>query len=203
MATNGRVFRVNSAEKLLDSDKPTEKDAQISLWMRMGVTFMVSPEDAEKLLSGDSEALEAAIRSKKSWSFDGDSYIPDIIVEELCEKLGLDHEKYKGEVNFDIVDVQEGEIMSGKGMNHKNMEHKHKGDKDCASNPNQERLQFAIEQLKKHDIEHVVKNEASGHLHCRRKSDDKLMQYWAGTGRIMGSDAKGVHNLIKLLTECA
>jgi len=66
----------------------------------------------------------------------------------------------------------------------------------------QERLQFAIEQLKKHEIEFSVKSEQSGHLHCRKKSDDTLVQYWAGTGKIMGCETKGVHNLIKLLTEC-
>lgn len=66
-----------------------------------------------------------------------------------------------------------------------------------------ERLQYAIEQLKKNEIEFSLKNERSGHLHCRKKSDDKLVQFWAGTGKIMGCEAKGIHNLIKLLTECA
>ena len=66
-----------------------------------------------------------------------------------------------------------------------------------------ERLQFAIALLEKHDIEFNIKNEQSGHLHCRRKSDDKLIQYWAGTGKIMGYDELGIHNLIKLLTESA
>ena len=65
-----------------------------------------------------------------------------------------------------------------------------------------ERLLFATQLLDKHDIEYSLKNEQSGHLHCRRKSDDKLIQFWAGTGTIMGYDERGVHNLIKLLTEC-
>jgi len=109
MTTNGRVLRINSTEKQLDSNESDIKDPQIRLWMRMGVAFVISAEEAKKLLGGDSEALEAAIRSKKSWFFDGDSYIPDVIFEGLCEELGLDHEKYKGEVNFDIVNVQGGE----------------------------------------------------------------------------------------------
>ena len=67
----------------------------------------------------------------------------------------------------------------------------------------QERLQFATEQLKKNDIEFSLKNEQSGHLHCRRKSDDRLIQFWTGTGKIMGYEERGIHNLIKLLTECA
>jgi len=67
----------------------------------------------------------------------------------------------------------------------------------------QDRLKYAIEQLEKHNIEYSLKNEQSGHLHCRRKSDDKLIQFWAGTGKIMEHEERGIHNLITLLTECA
>jgi len=75
--------------------------------------------------------------------------------------------------------------------------------KQSKDNDLQERLQFAIRQLKKHNIEFSLKNEQSGHLHCRKKSDDRLIQFWAGTGRIRGCEAQGIHSLIKLLTECA
>jgi len=70
------------------------------------------------------------------------------------------------------------------------------------SNTN-ERLQYAIEQLANHDIEFSLKNKQSGHIHCRRKSDDKLIQFWAGTGKIMGHEVMGIHNLIAILTESA
>lgn len=67
-----------------------------------------------------------------------------------------------------------------------------------AQNPS--RVQFAIEQFKKHDIEYELKNETTGHFHCHRKSDDKLFQFYAGTGKIMGYDrARGIHKLIELL----
>ena len=66
-----------------------------------------------------------------------------------------------------------------------------------------ERLRFAIAQLKKHDIEFSIKNEKSGHIHCRRKLDDKLVQFWAGTGKIMGYEKLGIHNLIKILAKGA
>ena len=66
----------------------------------------------------------------------------------------------------------------------------------------QERLQYATEQLEQHNIEFRLKNKQTGHLHCRKKSDDKLIQYWAGTGKIMGHEKCGIHNLIILLTEC-
>jgi len=74
--------------------------------------------------------------------------------------------------------------------------------KTKSRNLSKERLGFAIEQFKKHDIEYCLKNEQSGHFHCRKKSDDTLIQFWAGTGKIMGyGNLCGIHNLIGLLTE--
>ena len=65
---------------------------------------------------------------------------------------------------------------------------------------NSDRIQYAIEQFEKNDIEYTLKNEQIGHFHCRRKSDDKLFQFWAGTGKILGYDRlRGIHSLIKLL----
>lgn len=66
-----------------------------------------------------------------------------------------------------------------------------------AKNP--ERIAYAITQLEKHGIEYELKNRATGHFHCRRKTDDTLIQFWAGTGKIMGYDnTRGIHNLIKI-----
>ena len=63
------------------------------------------------------------------------------------------------------------------------------------------RIQYAIEQFKKHNIEYSLKSEQTGHFHCRKKSNDRLIQFWAGTGKIMGYENKrGIHNLIKILT---
>ena len=67
-------------------------------------------------------------------------------------------------------------------------------------NPTNERVQFAIAQFNKHDIEYSLKNKQSGHFHCRKKSDDKLVQFWAGTEKIMSHEVLGIHNLIQLLT---
>lgn len=76
---------------------------------------------------------------------------------------------------------------------------KEKHDKRVSDNPN--RITYAIEQFEKNSIEYVLKNEATGHFHCRRKSDDKLFQFYAGTGKIVGFENKrGIHTLIKLLT---
>lgn len=72
--------------------------------------------------------------------------------------------------------------------------------KRVADNPN--RIQYAIQQFEKHNIEYVLKNETTGHFHCRRKSDDKLFQFYAGTGKIMGfENERGIHTLIKMLDD--
>lgn len=71
--------------------------------------------------------------------------------------------------------------------------------KRVAKNP--ARIQYAIEQFRKHDIEFELKNEETGHFHCRRKYDNKLFQFYAGTGKIQGyTKPRGIHNLIKMLT---
>lgn len=67
-----------------------------------------------------------------------------------------------------------------------------------AKNP--DRIAYAIQQFEAHNIEYQLKNEQTGHFHCRRKSDDKLFQFYAGTGKIQGlSQARGIHSLIKIL----
>ncbi len=67
---------------------------------------------------------------------------------------------------------------------------------------NSDRIKYAIEQFKKNNIEYVLKNEQTGHFHCYRKSDDKLFQFYAGTGKIMGFENKrGIHALIKILNK--
>ena len=66
-----------------------------------------------------------------------------------------------------------------------------------AKNP--DRIAYAIKQLEQHGIEYTLKNKATGHFHCHRKTDDKLIQFWAGTGKIMGyTNLRGIHNLIRL-----
>ena len=70
--------------------------------------------------------------------------------------------------------------------------------KRVADNPR--RIQYAIEQFEKHGIEYTLKNAQIGHFHCKRKSDGKLFQFYAGTGKIMGFvNSRGIHSLIILL----
>lgn len=62
------------------------------------------------------------------------------------------------------------------------------------------RIRYAMEQFEKHGIEYELKKEQTGHFHCRRKTDGKLFQFYAGTGKIMGEEnRRGIHQLIKML----
>lgn len=65
-----------------------------------------------------------------------------------------------------------------------------------AKNP--DRITYAIKQLEAHNIEYALKNATTGHFHCRRKTDDALIQFYAGTGKIVGRTVRGIHNLIKI-----
>lgn len=71
-------------------------------------------------------------------------------------------------------------------------------EKRVAQNP--DRIAYVVEQFKVHGIEFQLKNEQTGHFHCWRKSDDKLFQFYAGTGKIQGfSQVRGIHALITML----
>ena len=65
---------------------------------------------------------------------------------------------------------------------------------------NSSRIEYAIKQFELHNIEYELKNEQTGHFHCRRKSDDKLFQFYAGTGKIVGvENCRGIHALIAIM----
>lgn len=61
------------------------------------------------------------------------------------------------------------------------------------------RIEFAKSLFEKHKIKYQLKNSETGHFHCWRKSDDKLFQFYAGTGKIQGMRVRGIRNLIKVL----
>lgn len=63
------------------------------------------------------------------------------------------------------------------------------------------RLEYAKNLLTEHGIQFVVKNAEIGHIHAYRKSDNSLMHFWAGTGKILGRKIRGIHNFIRLLEE--
>lgn len=74
---------------------------------------------------------------------------------------------------------------------------KEKHNERVAKNP--DRIAYAIKQFEMHGIEYQLKNKKTGHFHCWRKLDDKLFQFYAGTGKIQGYKTRGIHNLIRLL----
>ena len=68
-------------------------------------------------------------------------------------------------------------------------------------NKTPKRIDYACMMLDEAGIEYQLKNPATGHFHCWRKSDGKLFQFYAGTGKIMGNDnERGIHALVKLLS---
>ena len=72
----------------------------IKLWMRLGTTLEVTAEQAKKILGGDQGTLEAVLKTKGAWRFDGDSYIPDTITDELCGLLDLNPDDYGYDFNL-------------------------------------------------------------------------------------------------------
>lgn len=64
-----------------------------------------------------------------------------------------------------------------------------------------ERINYAIQQFKQNKIEYSLKNKETGHFHCRRKSDNKLFEFYAGTGKIKGYEHRGIHFLINILNK--
>lgn len=64
---------------------------------------------------------------------------------------------------------------------------------------NSDRIQYAIEQFTKHDIKYKLLNVSTGHFHCWRNHDGKLYQFWAGTGKILNCDGRGIHSLVRRL----
>lgn len=81
------------------------------------------------------------------------------------------------------------------GGYHLYAEQKHR--ERVAKNP--DRIEFAIQQFEAHNIEYQLKNSQTGHFHCWRKTDDQMFQFYAGTGKIMGRNIRGIHNLIRIL----
>lgn len=73
------------------------------LWMRLGVSFEVSEDEEKAILGGDwqtsSRALEKIIKEGR-FTPDGDSYIPEVTVEEFNEKHGTGYEVR--DIDFDV-----------------------------------------------------------------------------------------------------
>lgn len=79
-------------------------------------------------------------------------------------------------------------------------EHSKKAHKERVAK-NGDRILYAKQQFEKNGIEFVLKNEQTGHFHIRSVKNDKLVQFWAGTGTIVidgkARSWRGVHNAVK------
>lgn len=64
---------------------------------------------------------------------------------------------------------------------------------------NSDRVEYAIKRFKENGIKYELKNEEICHFHAWRESDDKLFEFWAGTGKIKGMEERGIKNLIQIL----
>ena len=62
-----------------------------------------------------------------------------------------------------------------------------------------DRIEYAVSKFEENGIRYELKNPGIGHFHCWRKSDGKLYQFWAGTGKILGYRNRGIKMLIREL----
>lgn len=62
------------------------------------------------------------------------------------------------------------------------------------------RITYATKILTEHDVEYVIKDETTGHMQVWRKSDDKVFNFWAGTGTIESKHypKRGIHSLVRI-----
>lgn len=69
-----------------------------------------------------------------------------------------------------------------------------------ASEKMRSRIAYATKILVEHDVEFTIKDETAGHMQVWRKSDDKVFNFWAGTGTIESKNypKKGIHNLVHI-----
>lgn len=73
---------------------------------------------------------------------------------------------------------------------------------DSRNERNKERLEYAIRQLDLLKIQYRVVDEHSTLIHCKRKSDNYVIKYYASNGFIVGyPDFRGIRSLLKLLNQ--
>ena len=113
-----------------------------------------------------------------------------------ADKHNIDRDsavQYYSDLFSDMASVARDEVWDAL-KNHAKQVHSER----VAKNP--DRIAYAIQQFEAHGIEYQLKNEQTGHFHCWRKSDDKLFQFYAGTGKIQGfTQVRGIHSLIQML----
>jgi len=69
-------------EPLCNKEAKPQSDDIVGIWLRAGISLNVSKKQVAKILQGDTEALESALKTRGSWKFDGETYIPEESVED-------------------------------------------------------------------------------------------------------------------------
>lgn len=64
-----------------------------------------------------------------------------------------------------------------------------------AEQPQNERVKYALKRLEENGFEARYVNDAQGLIHCYDR-DGELVRYYATTGKIVGSDKKGILSLL-------
>lgn len=70
------------------------------IWLRAGITLRADDKTLHEIVSGNHNALKKAL-SEGNWEFDGESYIPEISIEDYIKSTG-DKSIEVGEVEFTI-----------------------------------------------------------------------------------------------------
>ena len=73
-----------------------------SIWMRLGVTLKGTKEEIESLFNDDEKSYETLtkILKERRFEIDGDSYIPETVVEEYNKEYNTQHEV--GDYGFNL-----------------------------------------------------------------------------------------------------
>lgn len=97
---NAYVTGVNDADGWTDyqiirhKDEPEDTDTshKEAVWLRLGITVHGSREEIEKILDGDTEALQKLLDAGR-YKIGGETYIPGPIIEEYNEEHNTDFEE--------------------------------------------------------------------------------------------------------------
>lgn len=76
------------------------KEKTMTIWARLGAFITLTEEEANKILStGDTDTLIRIIREGR-FELGGDSYIPDVAIEDLNDEHGTSYPEQ--DVYFDL-----------------------------------------------------------------------------------------------------
>lgn len=72
------------------------------IWMRLGITLRGTEEEIESLFNDDEKSYETLtkILQERRFEIDGDSYIPETVVEEYNKEYNTQHEV--GDYGFNL-----------------------------------------------------------------------------------------------------